>query len=150
MLAAVSSCSAASAPVTAPAPVATPSVSPLVAELPAPPAPSVSAAPVEAPLAEHLEPEVIQRVIRQNFGAMRLCYEQSLRASPNLMDRVVVRFVIGKDGAVTSSSAVMEETTMWSTEAILCVVDAVKKLRFPRSAHGVPSVTYPIQFAPGG
>src|SRR6185312_13816821 len=41
-----------------------------------------------------LPPEAIQRVIRQNFGRMRLCYETGLRADPGLAGRVQVRFVI--------------------------------------------------------
>ena len=49
-----------------------------------------------------LPPEVIQRIVRQNFGRFRLCYENGLRNNPNLQGRVSVRFVIGRDGAVGS------------------------------------------------
>src|SRR4029079_11875655 len=31
-----------------------------------------------------LPPEVIQRIVRQNFGRFRLCYENGLRNNPNL------------------------------------------------------------------
>src|SRR4029079_5117588 len=48
-----------------------------------------------------LPPEVIQRIVRQNFGRFRLCYENGLRNHPNLQGRVSVRFVIGRDGAVS-------------------------------------------------
>ena len=48
-----------------------------------------------------LPPEVIQRIVRQNFGRFRLCYENGLRNNPNLQGRVSVRFVIGRDGAVS-------------------------------------------------
>src|SRR5689334_9657332 len=47
-----------------------------------------------------LPPEVIQRIVRQNFGSFRLCYENSLRNCPNLQGRVAVRFVIDSDGSV--------------------------------------------------
>ena len=36
-----------------------------------------------------LPPEVIQRIVRQNFGRFRLCYENGLRNNPNLQGRVV-------------------------------------------------------------
>ena len=51
-----------------------------------------------------LPPEVIQRIVRQNFGRFRLCYENGLRNNPNLQGRVAVRFVIGRDGAVSNVS----------------------------------------------
>ena len=52
----------------------------------------------------HLPPEVIQRIVRQNYGRFRQCYESGLRTNPNLTGRVSARFVIGRDGAVTNVS----------------------------------------------
>src|SRR5262249_36840059 len=49
-----------------------------------------------------LPPELIQRTVRQNFGRFRMCYEDGLRRSPSLAGRVAVRFVIGRDGSVSS------------------------------------------------
>ena len=48
--------------------------------------------------------EVIQRIVRQNFGRFRLCYENGLRNNPNLQGRVAVSFVIG--GADGTSPAI--------------------------------------------
>ena len=45
---------------------------------------------------------VIQRIVRQNFGRFRMCYEQGLARNPNLEGRVGVRFVIGRDGSVSN------------------------------------------------
>ena len=45
-----------------------------------------------------LPPEVIQRIVRQNFGRFRLCYENGLRTNPNLSGRVAVKFVIDRFG----------------------------------------------------
>jgi len=39
-----------------------------------------------------LPPEVIQRIVRQNFGRFRNCYESSLRTNPSLTGRVAVKF----------------------------------------------------------
>ena len=39
-----------------------------------------------------LPPEVIQRIVRQNFGRFRLCYEDGLKSNPELAGRVTVKF----------------------------------------------------------
>ncbi|MEO6601309.1 MAG: AgmX/PglI C-terminal domain-containing protein, partial [Polyangiaceae bacterium] len=51
-----------------------------------------------------LPPEVVQRIVRQNYGRFRMCYENGLRSNPNLTGRVTARFVIGREGAVTNAS----------------------------------------------
>lgn len=66
------------------------------------PAPSPVLPSPEAPtppreVSARLPPEVIQRVVRANFGVMRRCYEDGLRSDPWLMGRVITRFVIGVD-----------------------------------------------------
>jgi len=45
-----------------------------------------------------LPPEVIQRIVRQNFGRFRLCYEDGLRKNPTLQGRVAIKFVIDRGG----------------------------------------------------
>ena len=50
-----------------------------------------------------LPPEVIQRIVRQNFGRFKLCYEDGLRKNPSLQGRVAVKFVIDRSGAVSTA-----------------------------------------------
>jgi len=69
-----------------------------------------------------LPPEVIQRVVRQNFGRFRLCYETGLRGNPNLQGRVGVRFVIGRDGSV--SQAANGGSDMPDSNVVSCVTRA--------------------------
>ncbi len=45
-------------------------------------------------------PEVIQRVVRQNDGRFRSCYQRGLQANPNLTGRVMVKFAIDRHGQV--------------------------------------------------
>ncbi len=95
-----------------------------------------------------LPPEVIQRIVRQNFGRFRMCYEQGLTRNPNLEGRVEARFVIGRDGAVSN---VMNGASDLPDAAVKgCVVSAFYGLSFPAPDGGVVSVTYPIMFTPGG
>jgi Vault protein inter-alpha-trypsin domain/von Willebrand factor type A domain len=95
-----------------------------------------------------LPPEVIQRIVRQNFGRFRLCYEQGLRQDPNLQGRVVVRFVIGRDGSV--SSVANGGSDMPNSLVVACVVRGFSGFSFPQPEGGTVTVTYPIAFAPGG
>jgi hypothetical protein len=95
-----------------------------------------------------LPPEVIQRIVRQNFGRFRLCYENGLRNNPNLTGRVSVRFVIGRDGAV--SQVANGGSDMPDGGVVGCVVRAFYGLSFPQPEGGIVTVTYPIMFSPGG
>ncbi len=94
-----------------------------------------------------LPPEVIQRIVRQNFGRFRLCYENGLRNSPSLQGRVGVRFVIGRDGAV--SNVGNGGSDLPDAGVVSCVVRAFYGLSFPQPENGIVTVTYPIVFTPG-
>jgi hypothetical protein len=95
----------------------------------------------------HLPPEVIQRIVRQNFGRMQQCYEQGLMKSPHLQGRVSVRFVIGRDGSV--SNVKNGESDLSDSDVISCVMRSYYGLSFPVPDGGIVTVVYPIQFAPG-
>ncbi|MGK4005624.1 AgmX/PglI C-terminal domain-containing protein [Sorangium sp. So ce1036] len=95
-----------------------------------------------------LPPEVIQRIVRQNFGRFRLCYENGLRNNPNLQGRVAVRFVIGRDGAV--SNVGNGGSDLPDSGVVSCVVRAFYGLSFPQPEGGIVTVVYPIMLSPGG
>jgi hypothetical protein len=94
-----------------------------------------------------IPPEIIQRVVRQNFGRFRLCYQDALRNNPNLAGRVAVRFVIGRDGAV--SNVANGGSDLPDAGVVSCVVRAFYGLSFPAPDGGIVTVTYPIMFSPG-
>ncbi len=94
-----------------------------------------------------LPPEVIQRIVRQNYGRFRFCYEQGLAANPNLEGRVAVRFAIGRDGAV--SFAANAGSDLPSSGVVSCVVQSYYGLSFPSPEGGIVTVVYPIMFTPG-
>ena len=94
-----------------------------------------------------LPPEVIQRIVRQNFGRFRMCYETGLAKNPNLAGRVAVRFTIGRDGAVSYASN--GGSDLPDSGVVSCVVSAYYGLSFPAPDDGIVNVTYPIQFSPG-
>ncbi len=94
-----------------------------------------------------LPPEVIQRIVRQNFGRFRLCYEKGLANNPNLQGRVAARFVIGKDGALANVQNGGSDLPDGSV--LNCVLDGFRSLSFPAPEDGIVTVTFPIMFSPG-
>jgi Ca-activated chloride channel family protein len=94
-----------------------------------------------------LPAEVIQRIVRQNFGRFRLCYENGLRTNPNLAGRVSVKFVIDKSGSVATTSDGGSDIP--DQGVVGCVVRGFGNLSFPQPESGIVTVTYPIIFNPG-
>src|SRR5262249_15973724 len=48
--------------------------------------------------------DVIHRVARQHLGQFLKCYEGGLQSNPKLNGRVIVKFVVGADGSVSSAA----------------------------------------------
>ncbi|HEY8073456.1 MAG TPA: AgmX/PglI C-terminal domain-containing protein, partial [Labilithrix sp.] len=94
-----------------------------------------------------LPAEVIQRIVRQNFGRFRLCYESGLRTNPGLNGRVVTTFVIDRNGAV--SIARDGGSDLPDQSVVQCIVRSFANLSFPQPDGGVATVTYPIILSPG-
>lgn len=95
-----------------------------------------------------IPPEVIQRIVRQNYGRFRVCYENGLRHNQSLTGRVSVRFVIGRDGSVSQVGNAGSD--MPSSEVVQCVTSSFYGLSFPQPDGGIVTVVYPIVFTPGG
>ena len=97
-----------------------------------------------------LPPEVIQRVVRMNFGRFRLCYENALGKDPNLQGRVSVRFLIARDGSVAASSD--GGSDIGDVNMVQCVVNSFRSLSFPSlpDSSGPVTVVYPLQFSSDG
>jgi hypothetical protein len=94
-----------------------------------------------------LPAEVIQRIVRQNFGRFRLCYENGLRTNPNLQGRVAVKFVIDRSGSVSTASD--GGSDLPDQGVVGCVVRGFGNLSFPQPEGGIVTVVYPITFNPG-
>lgn len=76
-----------------------------------------------------LPPEVVRRILRQNFGRLRLCYENSLRNEPSLEGDVVTSFAIDAKGAVGDVTTV--GGTLAKARMGACVATAMRSLSFP-------------------
>jgi hypothetical protein len=94
----------------------------------------------------HLPAEVIQRIVRQNFGRFTFCYQNGLKTNPNLEGRVSVKFVIGRDGAVQVAADGGSDIPDASVRQ--CVVSSFASLSFPPPDSGMVTVVYPLMFTP--
>jgi TonB family protein len=112
------------------------------------PAPAPTSAKVSTGSTEvtgTLSREDIERVIRRNIARIRACYEGELANTPGLSGRLVIRFVIGANGTVTT--AAVEESTLNNAAMEACVVAQFRRMRFPApEGGGVVTVTYPLVF----
>lgn len=89
--------------------------------------------------------DAIHRVVRENWTAIRYCYETLLMQQPALEGRVVAKFKVGLDGTVSDATA-----TGVHPQLETCVADKIRKFRFPKP-DGAASVevSYPLTFKPG-
>ena len=96
-----------------------------------------------------LPPEVIQRIVRQNFGRFRLCYENGLRNNPNLQGRVVgaLRHRPRRRGLQRRQRRLGHAGQRRGLRASSA---RFYGLSFPQPEGGIVTVIYPIMFSPGG
>lgn len=96
-----------------------------------------------------LDRETVRRVIRSRMNEFKYCYERQLVRAPDLSGRVVMSFVINKDGKVVVAGA--KEATMRSPEVLDCLGKAMGRLSFPQpEGAGLVQVSYPFLFQPAG
>ncbi|MCB9025111.1 MAG: AgmX/PglI C-terminal domain-containing protein [Bdellovibrionaceae bacterium] len=92
-----------------------------------------------------LDKDVIARVIEQNLGQIRYCYERQLSANPELYGKVLVKFTISGSGAVAAQAIGL--TTLKSAMVEGCILRRVSGWQFPQPKGGTQvRVTYPFLF----
>lgn len=91
--------------------------------------------------------EIIMRVVRQNFGRFRMCYEKGLARDAALAGRVELRFVIERDGSV-SRVVSGAGTDLPDAEVVKCATNALNGVSFPLPEGGPASVVFPLLFEP--
>lgn len=95
-----------------------------------------------------LDRSLIDEVVKRHLKAIRYCYQRELTKSPNLKGKVVVKFVISKDGSVSSASK--KSSTVKSPAVESCVVSRFKRMQFPKpKGGGIVIVSYPFIFTAG-
>lgn|GEM_PF-4423158 len=106
---------------------------------------STSKEPTERPK-PRLEPSVIQAEIRAHFDPIHVCYEDGLARRPDLDGKVIVRFVIERDGRVP----VAQRSSDFPFDDVAdCIAVQFLTMQFPEPDGGIVAITYPIRFSPG-
>jgi TonB family protein len=95
-----------------------------------------------------LEAKAIKAVMNKNASGFKYCYERSLAKDPALQGKVTIAFTIGTKGNVTQAD--VKATTLDNAEVEKCLVNRLKKLRFPKPRGGAVKVSYPLIFKPSG
>ena len=96
-----------------------------------------------------LPPEVIQRIVRQNFGRFRLCYENGLAQQPE------PRRAASPCGSSSAATARSRTSANGGSDLpdqrrrVAASSAASTASRFPQPEGGIVTVVYPIIFNPG-
>lgn len=107
--------------------------------------PSISMDPI---ILGALDLSQISVVIKRNMNAIQYCYQKELTKNPSLQGRVAVKFVITKDGSV--SSATTKATTLNNPAVESCINSRFMQFQFPEpKGGGIVIVTYPFEFKAG-
>jgi hypothetical protein len=95
-----------------------------------------------------LDKSLIDAVIKRNMSQIRYCYQRELTKNPSLGGKITVKFVIAKDGTV--SSATTKTTTMNNPAVESCINGRFMRFQFPEpKGGGIVIVSYPFIFSPG-
>jgi TonB family protein len=79
----------------------------------------------------------------------RACYDEGLKAHPGIEGDLTVKFVIDPKGVINDVSIDQAGTRILEDSVQKCVMDVIKKLKFPESPRGVETRTrYPFNFRP--
>lgn len=94
-----------------------------------------------------LSKDAIDAEIKKHLAQIRYCYQRELTAQPDLSGKLVVKFVISKDGTISSAS--VKETTLNHPDLEACVVGRIQAMTFPEpKGGGIVIVSYPFLFRP--
>ncbi len=86
-------------------------------------------------------------VIKRNMSQIRYCYQRELSKRPGLGGDLKVKFVVAKDGSV--SSAVTKASTLADPATEACINGRFLRFTFPEPrGGGVVIATYTFRFAP--
>ncbi len=95
-----------------------------------------------------LDKSLIDAVIKRHMNQLRYCYQRELLGDPDLAGKIVVKFVVAKDGTV--SSATTKRTTMNNSAVENCINGRFMRFQFPEpKGGGIVIVSYPFVFRSG-
>lgn len=95
-----------------------------------------------------LDKSLIDPVVKRHMNQIRYCYQRGLTSNPGLGGKIVVKFVISKDGSVSKAST--KSSTMGNKSVEGCINSRFQRFKFPEpKGGGIVIVSYPFVFQPG-
>lgn len=92
-----------------------------------------------------LPKEIVRRIVRQNIGRFRACYEAGLRNNPSLAGAATIRYEVSPQGLV--SNATEASSTIGDATVSRCIRDAHARIKYP-TADASTRVVYSLQLSP--
>jgi TonB family protein len=94
-----------------------------------------------------IDKKSVSATIRRRQDGFQQCYETALKQNSKLQGKLVVEFTIAEDGRVREAKAVKDG--LGSAEVSSCVVNLMKRLKFPPPKDGDVTITNSFVFQPG-
>jgi outer membrane biosynthesis protein TonB len=91
-----------------------------------------------------LDSNIIVKEVKARMGAIKACYERSLKRNPNLSGKIAVRWTITPAGTVTGVD--IDQDSMGDPEVSSCIKSQIAHWRFPAPAGGSVDVQFPFVF----
>ncbi len=88
----------------------------------------------------------INEVVQLNMNQIRYGYQRELQKNPGLSGKIVIKFVIAKDGTV--SSATVKSSTMNNAAVESSICGRFMRFKFPPTTGGIIVASYPLTFSP--
>lgn len=90
----------------------------------------------------------VMRVVKRHQNEIRFCYESALPQRPELSGKVTARWVISESGDV--AMAEVAESSLNDAGAEACILQRVKRWRFPPTKGGDVVINFPWVFSVAG
>jgi len=94
-----------------------------------------------------LDKSIIDRIVKQHLAKIRYCYQKELNKNPKLSGKLVVKFVVAKDGRVSTATTKKSASNLNNKNVEKCVNSRFMRMRFPEpKGGGIAIVAYPLLF----
>jgi hypothetical protein len=95
----------------------------------------------------HLEPVQIEKGVAPHQSALARCYKSQAKKSKYLAGKLVLKFVVGPDGAVKQALLVENDLGSWAVERCLLEIARAMSFAEPKGGDREAEFTVPLEFA---
>lgn len=92
-----------------------------------------------------IDRNAVLKVINSHINEVQYCYEKNLLKDPSLKGKVSVEWTIGGSGSVTRVR--QKTSTLRSPQVSSCIIQAIKRWRFPKPTGGNVTISFPFVFS---